>query len=225
VAPEKSRAWEAGVRSSYFDRRLTLNLTYYDTLFTGYQTASTGTDGSGAPVLRSAGKLFTNGVEAEVSVRPINGLTLSANAEFGHAEFGDLFVTATQNLKGGVPLDAPRRKYGFTTVYDFPIGRWGALVAGNYSHVSETLFTNLADATNPNSPWIRPAYGVANASFGLISPSEKYRATLFVKNLLDEHYVGSLRRISGSVGGAGAVAQSIPRDFDRYFGLTLSAKF
>jgi iron complex outermembrane receptor protein len=48
---------------------------------------------------------------------------------------------------------------------------------------------------------------------------------LFVKNLFDEHYVGSLRRISGSVGGAGAVAQSIPRDFDRYFGVTLSATF
>jgi iron complex outermembrane receptor protein len=48
---------------------------------------------------------------------------------------------------------------------------------------------------------------------------------LFIKNLFDEHYVGSLRRISGSVGGAGAVAQSIPRDFDRYFGVTLSAMF
>jgi iron complex outermembrane recepter protein len=59
----------------------------------------------------------------------------------------------------------------------------------------------------------------------LTSPSEKYRAVLFVKNLLDEHYVSSLRRISGSVGGAGAVAQSIPRDFDRFFGVTLSVGF
>jgi iron complex outermembrane receptor protein len=225
VAPEKSRAYEIGMKSSYFERRLTFNITYYDTLFSGYQTASTGTDGSGAPVLRSAGKLYTKGVETEVSVRPINGLTLSANAEFGDAEFGDLFVTATTNLNGGVPLNAPKRKFGVTSTYDFGIGQWGAVVAGNYSYTSETLFTNLADATNPNSPWLRPAYDVINASFGVISPSEKYRATLFVKNLLDEHYVGSLRRISGSVGGAGAVAQSIPRDFDRYLGVTLSAKF
>ncbi|MDB6101949.1 MAG: Iron complex outerrane receptor protein, partial [Gammaproteobacteria bacterium] len=225
VAPEKSRAWEIGFRSSYLDRRVTFNITYYDTLFSGYQTASTGTDGSGAPVLRSAGKLFTKGVETQVSVRPIAGLTLSANAEFGDAKFGDLFVTATTNLKGGVPLDAPKRKYGFSTIYDFGMGRWGASLAGNYSHTSETLFTNLADATNPNSPWIRPPFGIANASFGITSPSEKYRAILFVKNLFDEHYVASLRRISGSVGGAGAVAQSIPRDFDRYFGVTLSARF
>jgi iron complex outermembrane receptor protein len=201
------------------------NITYYDTLFNGYQTASTGTDGSGQPVLRSAGQLFTKGVEAEASVRPLNGLTLSANAELNDAKFGDLFVTSTINLKGGVPLDAPKRKYGATATYDFDVGSWGTTLATNYSYVSSTLFTNLADATNPGSPWIRPAYDLVNASLGFTSPNEKYSATLFVKNLLDNHYVGSLRRISGSVGGAGAVAQSIPRDFDRYFGVTLSARF
>jgi iron complex outermembrane receptor protein len=225
VAPEKSRAWEFGLRSSYLERRVMFNITYYDTLFTGYQTASTGTDGSGAPVLRSAGKLYTKGVETEVSVRPITGLTLSANAELGQAKFGDLFVTATQNLKGGVPLDAPKQKYGATTTYEFGIGGWGASLAANYSHTSKTLFTNLADATNPNSPWIRPPFGIANASIGFTSPNERYRAILFVKNLFDDHYVSSLRRISGSVGGAGAVAQSIPRDFDRYYGVTVSAMF
>jgi iron complex outermembrane recepter protein len=225
VAAEESDAWEAGFRGSFLDRRLLFNVTYYDTVFSGYQTASTGVDGSGSPVLRSAGKLYTSGVETELSVRPLDGLTLSAHAEFSDAKFGDLFVTSTTNLKGGVPLNAPEEKYGFTALYDFDIGSWGAAIAGNYSHISETLFTNLADATNPNSPWIRPAYGVANASVSLSSPSDKYRATLFVKNLFDEHYVSSLRRISGSVGGAGAVAQSIPRDFDRYFGVTLTAKF
>src|SRR5262249_38729064 len=151
------------------------------TLFTGYQTASTGTDGSGSPVLRSAGKLFTDGWEVEASVRPLPGLTLSANAEISHAEFGDLFVTATQNLKGGVPLNAPERRYGFNATYDFAVGQWGASLAGNYSYTSETLFTNLADATNPNSPWIRPSYDIANASLGFTSPSERYRAILFVK--------------------------------------------
>lgn len=229
AAPETSRSWEAGYRSSYLNRRLTFNVTYYDTLFNGYQTSSTGIDGSGAPVLRSVGQLFTKGWEVEVAAHPVDGLTLAANAEIGNYKFGDLFVDAVTNLKGGVPLDAPEQKYGFMALYDFHLGAWGTSLAANYSHVSKTLFTNINDATKvPNnlfSPWIRPAYGVANASFGLASPTGKYRATLFIKNLLDEHYVGSLRRISGSVGGAGAVAQWLPRDFDRYFGVTLTAKF
>ena len=225
VAPEKSRSWEVGFKTDWLERRLMFNLTYYNTLFNGYQTASTGTDGSGAPVLRSAGQLFTKGVETELNVRPVTGLTLSANADFNQAEFGDLFVTPTINVKGGVPLDAPRRKYGATAIYDWSVRNWGATFSTNYSYVSRTLFTNLADSDNPNSPWIRPAYDLVNASFGVTSPNDRYNVTAFVKNLLDNHYVGSLRRISGSVGGAGAVAQSIPRDFDRYFGVTLSAKF
>jgi iron complex outermembrane receptor protein len=46
-----------------------------------------------------------------------------------------------------------------------------------------------------------------------------------VKNLFNEHYVASLRRISGSVGGAGAVVQALPRDFDRYVGGSVAVSF
>jgi iron complex outermembrane receptor protein len=59
-----------GVKSQWFDRKLTINLTGYKTTFDGYQTSSSGTDGSGAPVLRSAGKLYTKGIEATSSLRP-----------------------------------------------------------------------------------------------------------------------------------------------------------
>ena len=54
---------------------------------------------------------------------------------------------------------------------------------------------------------------------------DRFRATLYVKNLFNEHYVASLRRISGSVGGAGAVVQAIPRDFDRYVGGSFAVNF
>ncbi|MFM6853425.1 MAG: TonB-dependent receptor [Sphingopyxis sp.] len=225
VAPEKSRSWEFGVNSRFFDRRMTVNVSYYDTTFTGYQTTSSGTDGSGAPVLRSAGQLFTSGWEAEVSIRPIDGLSLSANALIADNKFGDLFLNATTNLRGGNPLNAPEHKYTLNGSYEFALGNWGVTVASNYSWTGQTLFTNLADANNPNSIWLRPSYGVANASIGFAAPDDAYRVTFFVKNLFDRQYVAGLRRISGSVGGAGAVAQALPRDFDRYFGATFVARF
>ena len=58
-------------------------------------------------MLRSAGQLFTKGIEGEVSVRPIGGLRLSGNFLFANNKFGDLFVTPTLNIKGGKPLNAP----------------------------------------------------------------------------------------------------------------------
>lgn len=225
TAPETSRAWEGGVKSVLFGRLLTVNIDYYNTLFQGYQTASTGLDGSGAPVLRSAGKLYTQGVEGEVALRPLPGLTLSGNFLFADNKFGDLFVSPTVNLKGGRPLNAPDTKYGFVGDYEFALGKWKASITGNYTWVSKTLFTNLTDANNPNSVWLRPSFGIANAAVSVSMPEDRYTVTVFVKNAFDKHYVASLRRISGSVGGAGAVAQAIPRDFDRYFGVTLAAAF
>jgi iron complex outermembrane receptor protein len=222
---EKSRSWEGGFKGRFFDRRAELNVTYYDTLFTGYQTSSAGLDGSGAPVLRSAGKLYTSGVEGDVTFRPTRALTLSGNFLFADNKFGDLYVDAVTNVKGGVPLNAPDTKYGVAGSYDAAIGGWPVSFNANYTHTSKTLFSNLADANNPNSVWLRPAYGVANASVTVRDPDDRYRVTLFVKNIGDTHYVDGLRRISGSVGGAGAVAQSLPRDFDRYVGATFVAEF
>jgi iron complex outermembrane recepter protein len=225
VAPEKSRSFEVGFKSQFWDRRITFNLDAYDTVFTGYQTTSSGTDGSGAPVLRSAGSLLTKGIEGEVSIRPVPGLSVGGNFLFADNKFGDLFINATTNLKGGDPLNAPETKWGLNGSYNFRAADFGVTMGANYTWTSRTLFTNLADANNPNSIWIRPSYGVANATLAITSPDDRFKVSLYVKNLFDKHYVDGLRRISGSVGGAGAVAQSIPRDFDRFIGGSLAVKF
>jgi iron complex outermembrane recepter protein len=225
VAPETSTSWELGFRSQFFDRRLTVNLTAYDTTFNGYQTSSNGIDGSGPPVLRSAGKLFTKGIEGEVIIRPADGFKLSGNFLFADNKFGDLFLSATNNIKGGNPLNAPETKWGLNGSYDFAVGDWGVNLNANYTWTGETLFTNLADANNPNSIWIRDSFGVANAAINISTPNDRIKLGLYVKNLFNEHYVAGLRRISGSVGGAGAVAQALPRDFDRYAGASLTFNF
>jgi iron complex outermembrane recepter protein len=224
VAPETSTSWELGFKSQFFDRLLTVNMTAYDTTFKGYQTSSNGTDGSGPPVLRSAGKLFTKGLEGEVIIRPADGFKLSGNFLFADNKFGDLFF-GTVNVKGGNPLNAPETKWGLNGSYDFAVGDWGVNLNANYTWTGETLFTNLADANNPNSIWIRDSFGVANAAINISTPNDQIKLGLYVKNLFNEHYVAGLRRISGSVGGAGVVAQALPRDFDRYAGASLTFKF
>lgn len=225
VAPETSNSWELGLKSQFMDRKITVNLTAYKTTFSGYQTSSQGTDGSGPPVLRSAGKLFTKGIEGEITLRPMDGLRLSGNFLFADNKFGDLFLSATNNIKGGNPLNAPETKWGLNGSYDFGVGDWGVNLSANYTWTGETLFTNLADATNPNSIWIRDSFGVANAAINITTPGDRVKLGLYVKNLFNKHYVASLRRISGSVGGAGAVAQALPRDFDRYVGANLTINF
>lgn len=225
VAPEKSRSFEFGFKGNFLDRKVVLNIAYYDTAFRGYQTASAGTDGSAPPVLRSAGHLYTHGVEGDLTVRPLPGLMLNGNFLFSKNKFGDLFVTPTLNIAGGIPIDAPSNKIGGIAQYDFKVADWGVGLTGNYTWTDKTLFSNLADANNPNSPWLRPAYGIANASIGITAPGGRYKLMVFVKNVFDKHYASSFDRISATVGGAGAIVQSIPRDFNRYVGGTLTVNF
>jgi iron complex outermembrane receptor protein len=144
---------------------------------------------------------------------------------FADNKFGPLFVTPTLNIEGGNPLNAPETKWSVNASYDFAVGDWGVNFNTNYTKTSSTLFTNLADANNPASVWLRPAFGVANAAVNISAPDDRFKIGLYVKNLFNEHYVAGLRRISGSVGGGGAVAQALPRDFDRYVGSTLTINF
>ncbi len=226
VAPETSNSWELGFKSQFWDRRVTFNVTAYKTTFSGYQTTSSGIDPSAPPALRSAGKLFTQGIEGDLTIRPVDGLRLSGNFLFADNKFGDLFITAGgANQKGGDPLNAPETKVGLAGSYDFEAGSVGVNLNANYTWTSNTLFTDLASATNLASVWRRPSFGVANAAINFSFADDRYKLGIYVKNLFNTHYVAGLRRISGSVGGGGAVAQALPRDFDRYVGGSLTVNF
>ena len=87
-----------------------------------------------------------------------------------------------------------------------------------------TIAGNLGSSLSQGT-WVSTSFGVANAAINIATPNDQIKIGLYVKNLFNEHYVAGLRRISGSVGGAGAVAQALPRDFDRYFGATVAYKF
>jgi iron complex outermembrane recepter protein len=157
VAQEKSRSFEQGFKARFGDRAVSLNANVYDTKFIGYQTTSSGTDGAGAPVLRSAGSLNTSVFEADINVRPIKGLSLSANMLYADNKFGVLFINSTNNLKGGVPLIALELKFGLAGTYDFRLDACGATIASNYTWTDKTLLTIVADANNSHSIWLRLA--------------------------------------------------------------------
>ena len=114
---------------------------------------------------------------------------------------------------------------GLAGSYDFEVGSVGVNLNANYTWTSNTLFTDLASAHNQASIWRRPSFGVANAAVNFSFADDRYKLGIYVKNLFNKHYVAGLRRISGSVGGGGAVAQALPRDFDRYVGGSLTVNF
>ena len=244
VPPEIPTAYEAGARTSFFDRRLQLNATVFNETFKGFQ--ATAYDSlTQSNTLTSAGELRSRGVELEALAAPARGLTLSANLAYTDAEFtdfpnapcypGQLLVAATncralgatfiQNLKGAPLNNAPKWAYTLSASYTRPLG-WHDLngfVDLNYAYRSKVNFSLNQD---PNT--VQKGFGVTSVNLGVQTPGRGLRLALFARNLFDEHYASFIYASSFQSGNA-----STPAGYSQFFGqaarrtvgVALSGKF
>jgi iron complex outermembrane receptor protein len=79
--PEEVVAYEAGIKSQFFDRKLTLNLTGFYNDYDGRVVTVQGVDSNGLPFSRPAnvGTAVIKGLEVEAEARPIDGMLLDAS--------------------------------------------------------------------------------------------------------------------------------------------------
>ncbi len=114
IKPERSRDKEIGARMQFLDRRLTLNLTYFDTDYTDLQaqTIETLADGSTNFRLTNVGGLNTKGLELDSSVRVGDDFNLNAAATYLDAKYTSFAV--------GAVLPAPDRGAGVHRIADAP---------------------------------------------------------------------------------------------------------
>jgi iron complex outermembrane receptor protein len=234
---ETSKLWEAGLKTSLIDHKLMLNVTLFRTRFKNYQ-GQTYNPAAGLVVLTSVGGVRDDGVEVEFNAHPIAGLTINGGVTYLDARFGDVpngpcFTgqtaaqgcapnaqgAAVQSLNGKPFVNAPKWHYDLSARYEMPGEGVRPYVQGDWSWQTKAVF----DLTqNPNM--IQSSYGVFNAAAGVALDHGKYEVGGFVKNLFNKHYVAGIMAVS-SAGGANAYAQQLPRDFDRYAGLSFRANF
>jgi iron complex outermembrane receptor protein len=191
--PEKARAFEAGVRSEWFDRRLQLNITgfwtYYDDLqsFATFQVnANTGLNAVGPA---NTGKERARGVEAQARAIPIPGLRLSASVGYLDAEYTS-FKTFRNNApfdcvaQGCKPVRSPDWTVRLDGAYDIrtEIGTFTPSVGFTYT---SSFFTDTF-----NEPFGRVgAYSTVDAAVAYEDPTGRWGASLWAKNLTDKRYL------------------------------------
>ncbi|HEU4957268.1 MAG TPA: TonB-dependent receptor, partial [Sphingomicrobium sp.] len=110
---ETTENWELGAKSSWWDRKLTANLTFYRMNIKGFQDRAF--DGTSFTV-RNAGNLRHQGFEFDGTIKPVRGLSLFASVAYLDSEFTDYDQAAalpgfppgtTQDLKGKPATFAP----------------------------------------------------------------------------------------------------------------------
>ena len=239
IAAETVDAYEIGIRSSFWDRRLTANLTLFDEEFENFQAQSRDLL-TGQNVLNSIGSVHSRGIESEVSAligsRFTTNFAVTYNlatldsfpnaACFGGQSLTQGCVSGQQDLSGKPLFNAPRWNFVLSGTYDIPIGGTDMTLSlgASYRWQSKVVYNLLQD---PDS--VQDAYGIANLSISL--DGEWWRVTGFVNNLLDQRYALTIGRdTQWNIAPAGtpptdAIGWKPARDSFRYFGVRASVTY
>ena len=215
IDEEISDAFEAGIKSQFLDNRVQFNASAFTVTYKGFQ-ANNFVLLNGVPVsnLTNAGTVRSQGFEADLLAVPMDGLTLRAGAAYADAKilkFNPNPQTNAPDARNGTRLPlAPKFTYTLGGSYERDLGGFKIYLDTDFRHVGKQ-FSDLG-ASGPID-----AYGIWNAGLGFSDTEDNYRLTFLARNITDKAY--ALLNVS-----AGQRLQ-IPRDADRYFGVSLRAKF
>jgi len=216
IDEELSDSFEIGVKSQFLDNRVQLNVAAFTVEYDGFQAnnfivVNTATISN----LTNAGTVKSEGFEADLVVNPVDGLNLRASAAYADArvkEFNPNPTTNAPDARNGTVLPlAPEFVYTIGGDYTRELGGVTLYLNTDYRHTS----TQYSDLGQSAATRIDP-YGIWNASIGFSDPDDKYRVTFHARNIADESYV--LLNLEG-----GRRLQ-IPRDADRFFGVSLRVR-
>ncbi len=238
IRPETSRDKEFGVRTQFFDRRATFNVTYFDTDYTDLQAQSIETlaDGTSNFRLTNVGGLNTKGLEFELAGRVTRDLSFNGAATYLDAIYtsfpvaqcytlqtaalGCIGTPASQNLTGTRAVQAPKWKASAGAEYAPSLGgNLNGVAQASWQYQSSLYFV----ARDPQA--FQPGFSVFNFALGVRDHDRRWEATAFVNNLFDKQYFQSLVNSAGNFGNRVATQAVLPRDFRRYGGVRVGLHF
>jgi iron complex outermembrane recepter protein len=233
ISPETSNAYEVGFKGSLFDAKLGLNLAAFVETYYNFQANSfVLVNGSVTTSLTNAGEVRSEGFNADFDWHPIKSVTVTGGYAYDRAVIVSFrcagqtgaALTTCETVHNGAQLPfAPRNKVNVTPSWQLPLG--GSLpfttkVQASYVYTSSTNFD--LDQT----PLARqPGYGLLNAAVIFADPSEKYQLTFFGRNLTDKFYTTFITPVGNGVAPGSFARLQVPRDAERFWGVSASAKF
>lgn len=187
---ETVKAWEAGIKSEWFGRRLRLNLDIFRSDFKDFQATilTKIPDGAGglldATVIGNAGGLRTQGVEGNVAVQPLRGLTLSGALTYTDAKFTDYVYNTTTDYTGSRLTNSPKWAGTAAIDYETEFGSgFGVRAHADYAYRSE-YWTVVGQPDYSNVP----GYGLVNGRLTFSLPSKTVEFGVYARNLFDKYF-------------------------------------
>lgn len=222
VEPETLTAYEVGIKSELFDRRVRFNLSgfYYD-----YKDLQLQTFVTPRILLINAASTKIYGAEAEFEAQLAPGLRFMSSGSVIRSEYKDFPNAPTYNtIPTGVGVLVPgynaagndvarTPRFTFNAALDYRTDVSFGEIGGNISY-----YHNSGFYWEPDNKLRQPAYDLVNAEISWTSSSDMLSARLWAKNLFDKQYFyGQSSGANVPDGGRGAAP--------RTYGVTLGVKF
>ena len=224
IDPEKSNAYEAGLKMRLFDRKLTLNLAAFYAKYDNYQANFLDiVAGQVVTRLTNAGTVSTRGIEMDFNAAITDDFQLSGGFNYTDAHINTFIcpvgaaVTCADAINGKPLPFAPKYKGTVTMDWRLPLNLDGFNVDLNSSLTYQSK-TNFDINQNPNA--FQSPYAIWDAGITLRTADDKYALSFLVKNITDKQFV--IQRIPN---GTSFMRQITPRDAERYVGVTGRVNF
>ncbi|MGH8176769.1 MAG: TonB-dependent receptor [Steroidobacter sp.] len=226
IEAETADSYEVGLKSTLFDQRLLFNTAVFYAEYDNFQANNFDLlNGVVITRLTNAGTISTRGVELDLLARPTDNFTLSGGVAYTDAQIDEF------NLPPGSPSTDTRKGERLPLAPE-----WKVSLAANWRVALPTSFDLEFGATGVytdeqvsdlnNNPVQRPAltipsYSTVDANIALVDDDERYRVNLMINNVFDESYASLIT----PGGPGGSYRYLIPRDADRYVGVSVRMNF
>ncbi|WCT74461.1 TonB-dependent receptor [Sphingomonas naphthae] len=189
--PEYVDGYEAGIKSQWFDRRLTLNLAVFRNDFKDLQVSVSQNFGVGViNVIGNAGGARAQGVEVEGRWRVISGLTTGLSLTLLDSKFTDYRNAGgnaldVQQGRPFVDLTGVRTRYAPKYSGNYTLDYLAPITSGLKMRLNgSAFFTDRYNFSNNNDPFLTQGkYVRLGAILGITDTDERWEVSLVGKNL------------------------------------------
>ncbi len=230
VKPEIVHNYELGLKTQWFDRRLTANLSVYTEIFDNFQTSIV-VPGTFITTTENAQQMRTSGVALNSSWFVTKNFSLAGNINYDHARFTNFqnascysatqtaaqgCVNGSQNLSGHMLANTPKTSVSLTARYQQPLGdKFMGFVQAVDTYHSAEIYSSLGDPGTEQG-----GFSLVNVSAGIDTADGRWGVSVYGNNVFDKHYV-DLILASGGIQYLNDISYSDLQTF----GIALTAKF
>jgi iron complex outermembrane receptor protein len=206
---EHSWNYETGLKTSWLDNRLALNLSAF---YIDWQDLQLNLP-TGVPAqfyIANAGSAYSKGAELEIRARPFHGLDLFASAGYTDARFlsdaraghiDSIGTTSEANVSGKHLIFTPDYTASAGAQYSWAICAHTTLYARGEVDIMGRYFYNAVNTA------AQSAYSLADFRVGV--RTGRWFAEAWIRNAFDSHYVPiAFEFPNGAFGGSGFVGES-----------------